>query len=299
MKGPPGLELVHSFLVVAEELSFRRGAARLNLDQSALTRRIQRLEQGLGFRLLERTTREVALTPAGQAFYAENAALLARYGEAIAAARRVAEGKAGRLCIAYMHFAATELMPSAVARFWRQHPHVGIELRYLPTQGQKLALARGEVDLGYMIGPFDHADYHVLTLATDPLYLVAPRTHPLLRKPRIGPADLAGEAMILGDSEEWGEYRRRLGDLFSAEGVALEVRLEASNAHALFGLVAAGLGVTVCPESLMGFLGRGVEARPILAPGFRCETVLVWKRLNRSSQVRAFVEVARQLTARD
>ena len=65
MDSPAGLDLVHSFLVVADELNFRRSAERLHIDQSALTRRIQKLEHAVGFRLLERTTREVMLTAAG------------------------------------------------------------------------------------------------------------------------------------------------------------------------------------------------------------------------------------------
>ncbi|MFD2842475.1 LysR family transcriptional regulator [Paracoccus cavernae] len=76
-----GLDLITSFLVVAEELNFRRASERLNLDQSALTRRIQKLEQNLGFRLFERTTREVALTQAGRSFYGDNALLISRYGD--------------------------------------------------------------------------------------------------------------------------------------------------------------------------------------------------------------------------
>lgn len=298
MQGPAGLDLIHSFLVVAEELNFRRSAERLNLDQSALSRRIRRLEETLGFRLLERTTREVTLTPAGQAFCRDNQRLLTDYAAAVAEARRIAEGKTGRLRLAYMAFAATELMPRAVARFRQRHPHIDIQLRYLRTQGQKLALANDEIDLGYLIGPFDHSDFHSLTLAADPLYVVTPRNHPLLHKARIEPADLAGLDLILGDRGEWGEYRWRLDDMFNAEGIALNVRLEASNTLALLGLVAAGLGVTIYPESLIGFLGRSVEARPIQAPGMRCITVLVWKRLNRSPAVRGFVEIARQLAPR-
>lgn len=296
MSGPPGLDLVQSFLIVAEELNFRRSAERLHLDQSALTRRIQRLEEALGFRLLERTTREVALTQAGQSFHRDNLHLLSRYHAAVQSARRIAEGKSGELRVAYMAFAATELMPSAVARFRLKHPDVEVHLQYVRTQGQKLALANDEVDIGFMIGPFEHTEFHSVTLSADPLYVVMPRNHDLLRKPRIVPQDVAGQNLILGDMREWGEYRWRLNDMFSAEGLMLNVHLEASNTLALLGLVAAGLGVTIYPESLIGFLGRNVEVRPLQAPNFRITTALVWKRSNRSTQVRAFVDIAKSRT---
>ena len=116
MNTEAGLELTHSFLVVAEELNFRRSADRLNVDQSALTRRIQKLEHILGFALFERTTREVALTPAGRSFYEQNAALLQAYSNSVKTARLIAEDKTGSLRVAYMAFAATELMPFAVSR---------------------------------------------------------------------------------------------------------------------------------------------------------------------------------------
>ncbi len=134
MTPPAGLDILHSFLVVAEELNFRRSAELLNLDQSALTHRIQKLEHELGFKLLERTTREVSLTQAGQSFYRDNAHLLARYGESVEGARRIAEGKAGHLSVAYMAFAATELMPSAVARFRQTHAHIDVTLQYIRTE---------------------------------------------------------------------------------------------------------------------------------------------------------------------
>lgn len=293
-----GLDLVQSFLTVAEELNFRRSAERLHIDQSALTRRIQRLEDALGFRLLERTTREVTLTQAGQAFYRDNANLVEGYAESVRAARRIAEGKAGRLRIGYMAFAATELMPSAVARFAQRHPHIDLALRYIPTQGQKLALASDEIDAGFLIGPFDHPDHQSVTLADDPLWVVTPRNHDLLHRPRIEPADIAGQDLILGDTRDWSEYRWRLSDMFSAAGIPLRVRLEASNTLAIQGLVAAGLGITIYPESLIGALGRQVEVRPLHAPGFRIRTVLVWKRANRATQLRAFVDVARQVALR-
>jgi DNA-binding transcriptional LysR family regulator len=293
MSDHSGIENVHSFITLAQELSFRRAAERLHLDQSALSRRIQKLEVTLGFRLLERTTREVRLTQAGRSFYDDNADLLRGYESSIQLARRIAEGKLGALNVGYMAFAATELMPAAVARFRQAHPEVDLKIRYIRTQGQKIALANDEIDLGYMIGPFDHSDYHSLTLSLEPLYVVTPRNHALLRLPVVTPADLASQDIILGDTHEWEEYRWRLANLFSAEGISLNITIEASNTLALLGLVAAGLGVTVYPESLIGFLGRSVEVRPIIHPQFRISTVLTWKRSNRSRQVREFVEVAK------
>nr|WP_198427183.1 MULTISPECIES: LysR family transcriptional regulator [Brucella/Ochrobactrum group] len=216
-----GLELTQSFLIVAEELNFRRSAERLNIDQSALTRRIQKLEYLLGFSLFERTTREVSLTPAGRAFYEENARLIYDYNRSVKAARLVAEGKTGILRVAYMAFAATELMPSAVQRFRTAYPHVDVNLRYIRTQGQKLAIAHDEVDIGYMIGSFEHSDFHSLLLTSDPLYVVTPKNHALLHKLDIRPADLVGCDLILGDMIEWEAYRWQLNELFSAEGVLI------------------------------------------------------------------------------
>ena len=83
--------------------------------------------------------------------------------------------------------------------------------------------------------------------------------------------------------------------MFSAEGIALRVTLEASNTLALLGLVAAGLGVTIFPESLLGFLGRHVEVRQIMHPAFRSNTILAWRRGNLSPQLKSFLALARQL----
>lgn len=290
---PAGIELVQSFLIVAEHLSFRRGAERLNLDQSALTRRIQKLEHFLGFRLLDRSTREVVLTAAGQSFYRENAHLLSRYHASIDTARRISEGKAGVLRVAYMAFAATELMPRTVSRFRAEHPHVEVRLKYIRTQGQKLALANDEIDLGFMIGPFDHPEYDSLHLTSEVLYVVMPHDHPLTHKDTLVPADLNGHPLILGDEREWAEFRWRLNDLFNAEGVALNPTLEASNTLALIGLVAAGLGITVCPESLVGHLGRDITVRPIVHPSFRSNTILTSRRGNRSAVVASFIAAAK------
>jgi LysR family transcriptional regulator, benzoate and cis,cis-muconate-responsive activator of ben and cat genes len=299
MERHPGLDLVHSFLVAAEELSFRRAAERLSIDQSALSRRIAKLESALGFQLFERTTREVTLTPAGRSFYDSSAPLLAGYDTAVETARRVAEGKTGILRIAYMSFAAIALMPRIVKRFRAANPRVEVSLRYLRTQGQKHALSAGEIDLGFMIGPFDHSDFDSRLLASDPLDVFMPRGHRLARKCAVEPTELAREPLLLGDMADWEAYRRRLGDMFASAGLQLAPQQEASSTMALLGLVAAGHGVTIYPRPLASLIGTDIESRPIADPAFRIETVLVRRRINRAAGVRRFLDCARKECAPD
>ena len=119
-------EAIQPFMAVAEELNFRRAAERLHVDQSALSRRIQRLEAQVAFDLFVRSTRAVRLTEAGRVFYEESRQTLDQLGEAVDRARRVAEGKAGHLRIGYMAFAAIEAMPRAVRAFRAAHPDVSV-----------------------------------------------------------------------------------------------------------------------------------------------------------------------------
>jgi DNA-binding transcriptional LysR family regulator len=296
MEMTSSIDLVQSFLLVAEELNFRRSAERMNLDRSALTRRIQKLEHQLGFQLLERSTREVVLTPAGRSFYLDNAHLMTRFRDTVETARRIADGKAGLLRVAYMAFAATDLMPRSVARFRASHPYIDVHLQYIRTQGQKLALANGEIDVGFMIGPFDHPDYDSIPLSSEALYAVTPLDHPLLASPSLKPEDMRDQPLVLGDEREWAEYRWRLNNMFAAEGIALRPALEASNTLALVGLVAAGLGVTIYPESLIGYLGGNVAVRPIVHSAFRSQTILVWRRGNSSPVLKQFVKAAKEGT---
>lgn len=294
MKDLPDLSLMQSFAVVAQELNFRRSAEHLGIDQSALSRRIQKLEATLGYALFERTTREVMLTQAGLTLQDAMSQLISGYSRAVTEARRVADGRTGRLRVGYMAFAATELMPKAVAEYSARHPEVAMELTYMRTQGQKLALAEDEIDIGFMIGPYENSGFHTEELSNDLLCVIMPKGHRLLSQPRIGPEDLRAEPLVLGDNSEWGEYRYRLGNLFSQVGVSMDPSIEASNTLAFVGLVAAGFGITILPENLIGFLGDRVEARPISNEAFRISTVIAWKRGNRARSLLNFVDVVKR-----
>ena len=286
-------EAIQSFMAVAEELNFRRAAERLHVDQSALSRRIQRLEAQVAFDLFVRSTRAVRLTEAGRVFYDESRQTLGRLGEAVAKARRVAEGKAGHLRIGYMAFAAIETMPRAVRAFRAAHPDVSVQITYIRTQGQKMALARDEIDAGFMIGPFRHPDFMTLKISEERLLAVLPVDHPLAARPRLRLRDLAACEMILGDPEQWEFYRRLIADIFSARGLTLRTTLEASSTLGILGLVAAGLGVSIYPECLRRSQSSQVTMKGIEDCEERVETVVAWRRDRHDPVLARFVDCCR------
>lgn len=291
-----GLDLIQSFLVVAEELNFRSGAERMNIDQSALSRRIQKLEQLLDFPLFERTTRDVSLTPAGRAFYERNVRVLQDYSQSIDAARQIAEGKAGTLRISYMTFVATTLMPQAVTLYQQKYPHMSISLRHMGTHAQKLALANDEIDLAYIVGPFDHSEYRSIVLKSDPLCVFMPAGHTLSEKSEIRPVDLKDADFIVYDTKE--AYYAHLVELFANEGVQLHKRIVTHHTLSVIGLVQAGMGVTVYPKSISSIIGPGIEMRLIKHRDFFMQTLLIWRASNRTNALRNFVDVAKSIYPR-
>jgi DNA-binding transcriptional LysR family regulator len=294
MRHLPELDMIQAFVAVAEERSFRRAARRLNLDQSAVSRRIQALEARLEAPLLTRSTRAVALTPAGEAFFEENRPLLRLLERSVDAARRAAAGERGRIRIATMSFAALSAMPRAVAGFRARHPGVGVGLTYMSTEAQKTALARGTIDAGFLIGPFAQEGCEALTLAEERLVALLPARHPLARRRRVALAELAAAGLVLGAAEEWDVFRALLGGLFAAEGVTMAPALEPTDTLGILGLVAAGLGVTLYPEGIRRLRPEGVVLRPLAEPGPPIRTVLAW-RSGAGPALGHFVEACRAL----
>ncbi|MBK8438840.1 MAG: LysR family transcriptional regulator [Rhodobacter sp.] len=297
MTQTPNSRDVEAFNIVAVELSFRRAAERLAMDQSALSRRIRQLEETLGYQLIRRTTREVSLTSAGEIFHERTRLIPTEIARAVHAARIAAEGKQGQLRIGYMSFAAIEWMPQIVAAFTREYPDIDLELRYIRTQGQKIELARNSIDLGFMLGPFQHPQFETIRVEDAPLVAILPVGHRLATRTEVLLADLASYPMVLGSAGEWEFFRTFVLDVFAQSGHQVAVRYEASNAMGILGLVASGLGVSVYSRSIERFQPRSIMIRPIADCAARIETLLVWNRAYKNPALMNFVTVARRVIA--
>ncbi len=268
---------LRAFVAVAEESHFGRAAERLHVSQPALSRTIRALEDGVGVALLERTTRRVVVTPAGQALLVRARSLLHGLDEAVGMARHAAAGLVGRVTVAYMDFAILGRLPALVAAFRRSHPDVAVELRYAWTERQKAQLLDGEVDVGFMIGPFHAEGVRTALVARERYVAVLAAGHRLAKARRLALADLAQEPFVFGVPEEWGPWRAAVMRLCNAAGFAPRVVEEAHSRDGIFGFVAAGLGITIHTESALGSPRRGVVIQPLDGIEERVEVVAAWR----------------------
>lgn len=236
------------YLAVAEELSFHRAAARLNIAQSALSRRIADLERELGNTLLfERQARGVKLTEAGKLLLADVRRIL---GDVDAAARRVArsaDGTLGTLRVSFSEGMVRQaLLGRALKQFRSQYP--GIELKFSPMTSdlQREKLRSGEIDVGFVYQEADDPkDFNVSAVGLDRIVAVVPRNHRLAGREDAQLADLAEDPMIWPSRLHSPRLFGRLTTAFGSAGIMPDIAAEVAAVDIAHGLVAAGLGVAL------------------------------------------------------
>ena len=281
------------FIAVAEELSFRRAAERLGVAQPAVSRLVAELEARLKVTLLRRTTRSVALTEPGRYFLDEARAILERVDRSTATSRGLASGAYGKLAVTYMSIAAHTVVPEVVKAYRSSHPEVGLELTYMGTEGQRDAVMRGAIDVGFVVGPFHSPEIDGRLISRHRLVAIMPAGHRLAGQAAVSPADLAGEPLVIGPRNDWGAFRRLLTEVFEAAGSVPTIALEATSITALFGLVASGQGIIVFAGFPRQYDPAILVPKPILTDRHPwLETHVVWRRDTLNPAVGPFIETA-------
>ncbi|MGH2908502.1 MAG: LysR substrate-binding domain-containing protein, partial [Solirubrobacteraceae bacterium] len=291
------LRQLRYFVAVAEELHFRRAAARLHMSQPPLSQQIAALESELGCRLLARTRRQVELTPAGAAFLRDTRALLADLEGAVGRARALGEGLSGVLRVSFVGSALFSVVPTLVQRFRQVRPGVSLELRESSTVDQLRALESGVIDAGLVRPPLDPSPgIRLEPIASEPTIAAVPADHPLARLRRIPLARLAAEPIVLFSREQAPGFHDLIVNRLAATGGASNIVQRAPETLTIIGLVAAGVGVSPVPASVASLALQGVAYRPLThAPA--AELALVTRADDGSSLIPAFAECARRAHA--
>ena len=232
------------FLYLADELHFGRAATRLCASQSAVSSTIHALEEAVGIRLLERSTRRVRLTAAGEAFAAEVRLAFSHLHRASTAAQNASEGKR-RLRIGYNDFSITGKLPLLLNRFRAENPTITLDLQFLPSPKQRNALLEGKLDIGLLIGEFNTHSAECKLLEVNDYVALLPDTHRLARVDSLRLIDLAEESFVRGDEEAYSAFRQSIFELCNSRGFHPRIELIVSNTIGIFGMVAAGVGVSI------------------------------------------------------
>lgn len=287
------MELRHLryFVAVAEELHFSRAAQRLHLAQPALSQQIKQLEKELGVLLLSRTKRRVALTEPGRAFLREARRTLESADQAVRAARRASRGEVGMLRVGYVDLATWLAFPAILRRFRQTFPSVDVTLVELHREPQREALVRGDLDVGFFTLSERDEGLAGVPIANEPLVLALPLEHPRIADDRIALSDLVEENWVLFPRELRTVFVELILSHCREAGFVPRIVQEASQLHALAGLVSAGVGITMLPQAMAATPRQGVAYRP-LADAPILPLHVVWPVGNQSPAAAQFVAIA-------
>ena len=289
------LRQLRYFIAVAEELHFGRAAERLHMTQPPLSQTIQALEELLGAPLFLRNRRAVALTPAGAVLLPEARRMLMQAGELPELVRRAASGEAGRIALAFVSSADYSVLPPFLRTYRAAFPQVQITLQEATSDLQIGDLMHARIDAGLLIPPLpDKArlELDYLKVLSEPLILAAP-------------------AGLVGDGPVWLRavppspliiFPRHIAPAlhdailacFRAAGITPEIGQEAIQMQTIVGLVSAGMGIALVPQSVSTLMRPGVEYRLLRDATPQVETGLAWRRDNSSPVLQGFLELLRK-----
>jgi DNA-binding transcriptional LysR family regulator len=282
------------FVAVAEEGHVTRAAERLGIQQAPLSQQIKVFEGELGAKLFHRRPRGVELTDAGRTLLDEARVILARTQEAETAVRRAARGEAGRLRIGLTNSACFHpAAPAVIRAFAAAASQVGLSFEIAGTSALIERLATGDVDVAFVrTAAARQPGLSLRRLAEEPMVAALPAGHPLAASDAVALSDLAVETFVgYPRAEGAGLYDAVIAACHGA-GFSPRIGFEAPQMIATLSLVAAGLGVSIVPESLRRMGLDGIEHRPLRGPAPIAELNLAFRAAGASAVVKHFVSQA-------
>ncbi|HEY3727626.1 MAG TPA: LysR substrate-binding domain-containing protein [Solirubrobacteraceae bacterium] len=289
------LRQLRYLVALAEERNFTRAAASEHIAQPALSQQIRRLEAELGLALVERTTRRVSLTDAGELLMVRARRILAELEAAETELQALRGMYTGHVTIGAMHTMGPVDLSLALALFHERHPHVDFTVREQTSEEMAEMLRVDELDLAFL-SVTERVESHGLglhQLVSEELVAVLPRQHRLGKRRQVRMAELAEDSFI--SFRDGSRLRELLVGAGRDAGFAPRVTLESNESERVRRLVARGLGVAVLPRSDAVGPGAEVCVASLVAPTLRRDITLAWREGRRHAPAAAeFLELARE-----
>lgn len=235
------------FLDLVREGSFTRVAEQNRLTQPAVSLQIQRLENELGVKLLERTTRRVLVTEDGQILASYARDILARADEA----RQVLQERRGQMVgtirVAAIHSVGFHELPSYLKRFIKRFPKVQLHIEYHPSDTVYQLVTQGAADIGLVAYPEHRDNLVTIPFLEDEMVVIVYPEHPLAGKTDgVVLDDIADEDLIAFDQSI--PTRKATDGVLTQHGIRVNIKMEADNVEIIKKMVEVGLGVAFVPQ---------------------------------------------------
>lgn len=239
---------IEAFIQVAELASFQKAAERIGLTQTALTRRIQKLEGHVGLRLIDRTTRFIELTAVGRDFLPQARRLMEDLAGGLDRLRRMSRTSAGDVTLACLSSLTYHQLPPALCTYARRYPQNRVQILERTGGLVTEAVRQGQAEFGiHILGP-SYADLVDEPLLRDPFVLFCAKEHPLSGLKRASWKTLRGVDLItLGGASG---HRRLIEEQLARVGLDVRGRFVVENFASAVALAATGVGVAILPASL-------------------------------------------------
>ncbi|WP_413738428.1 LysR family transcriptional regulator [Sodalis sp. RH21] len=282
------------FITLANELSFRRAAQKLNMTQPPLSRQIQLLEHQLGVRLFERSTRSVQLTSAGQAFLVEAINIIEQTNNAVVTVKRIALGEMGNISISFVACAVYEYLPKVIQQVQDKYPCIGFTLKEMPTPAQINGLQLRRMDLCIVRDPPYIEGFINELLVTESFVLAIPAEHPLVNVDNLTPECLAGQPFITYASSGWRPFYEMIAAAFRRHKIHPQYAHSIESTVTILSMVNSGLGIALVPACSKSICFPNIVFRTFdIDPNLRSNLYLVWREDNKNPVLPVLLDMLR------
>ncbi len=294
------LRQLRYFVVLADELHFRRAAERLNITQAPLSVAIQNLERELGGQLFHRTQRRVSLTEIGTVFRDHALAILRRLDSSLADIGEMVSGDSGQIRIGFT--GASSLLPffaQMIREFRTRYPKVKVTLLDMPSTGQVAALERRDIDVAIIRshGAHHRSDLTTIKLLRDPLVVAMRDDSPLARQATLAIEALRDQPLIFYPAKSGIGLYEHVVRRCARHGFTPPGGQEAQEPATIIGLAASGLGIAIVPSELQCIAVAHVVFRQLADTEAMTDLLLATRAGDGNQIVARFTHIAQSAAA--
>lgn len=244
------LKHFQAFVEVAETAHFGRAAENLKMTQSGLSQMIKALEKELSMKLLDRTTRTVALTGMGHSLYQHAVELIQAHHLTEERIAGIVSGQQGTVRLGFVPSAALKVLPKFIFELRKQSPSISIELFELASSKQLTYLKEGRLDVGLVREVNQSPGLIISQIMKEPLLLAVSRKHRLFDRKSVKMGELKDELFVSLPQNQVSYLHSKVTSLCTEAGFTPTVIQEAVQFATILGLVSSGVGIAIVPQSV-------------------------------------------------